>query len=101
MGRNVLVTGGAGFIGSHLVRALLARGDSVRILDDFSSGKASNLSDLDGSLETRLEIVRASILDEGALDRALAGVELVYHEAAIPSVPRSLAAPVASHEANA
>jgi len=98
MGRKVLVTGGAGFIGSHLARALVARGDSVRVLDDFSSGKRANLSDLD---ETRLQIVEGSILDEATLDRALAGVELVYHEAAVPSVPRSLTAPVASHEANA
>jgi UDP-N-acetylglucosamine/UDP-N-acetyl-alpha-D-glucosaminouronate 4-epimerase len=98
MGRTVLVTGGAGFIGSHLARALLARGDSVRVLDDFSSGKRANLSGLD---ESRLRILDGSILDEATLDRALSGVELVFHEAAIPSVPRSLAAPVASHQANA
>jgi UDP-glucose 4-epimerase len=98
MGRTVLVTGGAGFIGSHLVRALLARGDSVRVLDDFSSGKRANLSGLD---ESRLRILDGSILDEATLDRAFPGVELVFHEAAIPSVPRSLAAPVASHQANA
>jgi UDP-glucose 4-epimerase len=98
MARTVLVTGGAGFIGSHLVRALLARGDSVRVLDDFSSGKRANLSGLD---EGRLRILDGSILDEATLDRAFPGVELVFHEAAIPSVPRSLAAPVASHQANA
>jgi nucleoside-diphosphate-sugar epimerase len=97
MARKVLVTGGAGFIGSHLARALQARDHSVRVLDDFSSGKRSNLADLEG----RIEIVEGSILDEATLDRALDGVELVYHEAAIPSVPRSMAAPVASHEANA
>jgi len=97
MGRTVLVTGGAGFIGSHLVNALAARGDSVRVLDDFSYGKRANLVAAGGTPE----VIEASILDAGALDRAFAGVEVVFHEAAIPSVPRSLAAPVASHEANA
>src|SRR3954447_16416516 len=97
MGRTVLVTGGAGFIGSHLVNALAARGDSVRVLDDFSYGKRANLVAGGGTPE----VIEASILDAGALDRAFAGVEVVFHEAAIPSVPRSLAAPVASHEANA
>jgi len=97
MARKVLITGGAGFIGSHLARAMAARDHSVRILDDFSSGKRTNLSDLEG----RVEIVEGSILDEATLDRALDGVELVYHQAAIPSVPRSMAAPVASHQANA
>src|SRR5436305_130879 len=97
MARKVLVTGGAGFIGSHLARALDARDHSVRVLDDFSSGKRANLADLEG----RIEIVEGSILDEATLDRVLAGVEIVYHQAAIPSVPRSIAAPVASHQANA
>src|SRR5687767_11742239 len=97
MARKVLVTGGAGFIGSHLARALTARDHFVRVLDDLSSGKRANLADL----ETQVEILEGSILDEATLDRALDGVELVFHEAAIPSVPRSIAAPVASHEANA
>ena len=92
-----LVTGGAGFIGSHLARALEARDHSVRVLDDFSSGKRANLADLEG----RIEIVEGSILDEATLERALEGVEIVFHEAAIPSVPRSMAAPMASHQANA
>src|SRR3954462_9293664 len=97
MARKVLITGGAGFIGSHLARAMAARDHGVRILDDFSSGKRTNLSDLEG----RVEIVEGSVLDEATLDRALDGVELVYHQAAIPSVPRSMAAPLASHQANA
>jgi nucleoside-diphosphate-sugar epimerase len=96
MARKVLVTGGAGFIGSHLARALEARDHSVRVLDDFSSGKHANLADLEG----RVEIVEGSILDQATLERAMDGVEIVYHEAAIPSVPRSMAAPVASHQAN-
>jgi nucleoside-diphosphate-sugar epimerase len=97
MARKVLITGGAGFIGSHLARALEARHHEVRVLDDFSSGKRANLADLDG----RVEIIEGSILDEAVLDRAMDGVEIAYHEAAIPSVPRSMAAPVASHQANA
>jgi nucleoside-diphosphate-sugar epimerase len=97
MTRRVLVTGGAGFIGSHLSRALVARDQGVRVLDDFSSGKRANLSDLAG----RIEIVEGSILDQATLERAMDGVEIVYHEAAIPSVPRSMAAPLASHQANA
>jgi UDP-glucose 4-epimerase len=97
MARKVLVTGGAGFIGSHLTRALAARDHSVRVLDDLSSGKRSNLADLDGAVE----LIEGTILDEATLDRAMDGVEIVYHEAAIPSVPRSMAAPVASHQANA
>jgi UDP-glucose 4-epimerase len=97
MARKVLVTGGAGFIGSHLARALEARDHAVRVLDDFSSGKRANLADLEG----RIEIVEGSILDEATLERAMDGVEIVYHEAAIPSVPRSIAAPLASHQANA
>jgi len=97
MARKVLITGGAGFIGSHLARALEARDHSVRVLDDFSSGKRANLADLEG----RVEIVEGSVLDEATLERAMDGVEIVYHEAAIPSVPRSIAAPMASHQANA
>jgi UDP-glucose 4-epimerase len=97
MPREVLVTGGAGFIGSHLVSALVARGERVRVIDDFSSGKRTNLAHIDGPVQ----LVEGSILDGETLDRAVAGVELIFHEAAIPSVPRSIAAPVASHQANA
>jgi UDP-glucose 4-epimerase len=93
----MVITGGAGFIGSALARALVARGDDVSVLDNFSSGKRENLRDLAGSLA----VVEGDILDAGLLDRVFAGAEVVFHEAAIPSVPRSLAAPVASHNANA
>jgi len=92
-----LVTGGAGFIGSSLARALLARGDSVRILDNFSSGKRENIADF----ASRIDLVTGDILDDAALTRAMAGVEVVYHEAAIPSVPKSMAEPVQNHDANA
>jgi UDP-glucose 4-epimerase len=97
MSRRIVITGGAGFIGSALARALVARGDDVSVLDNFSSGKRENLQDLAGALA----VVEGDILDAGLLDRVFAGAEVVFHEAAIPSVPRSLAAPVASHNANA
>jgi UDP-glucose 4-epimerase len=97
MARTVLVTGGAGFIGSHLTLALAARGDAVRVLDDFSSGKRANLAGAPPSVD----VIEGSILDPALLERAMADVEVIFHQAAIPSVPRSLAAPVASHEANA
>jgi len=92
-----LVTGGAGFIGSSLARALIARGDRVRVIDNFSSGKRENLADI----ADRVELVEGDILDERALARAIEGVELVFHEAAIPSVPKSMAEPIENHAANA
>jgi UDP-glucose 4-epimerase len=99
MAHTVLVTGGAGFIGSHLVHALAARGDTVRVIDDFSSGKRANLMDTPGS--GTVEIIDGSILEQATLERALTGVHTVFHQAAIPSVPRSLSAPLPSHHANA
>jgi nucleoside-diphosphate-sugar epimerase len=92
-----LVTGGAGFIGSSLARALIARGDRVRVIDNFSSGKRENLADI----ADRIELLEGDILDEQALARAVEGVELVFHEAAIPSVPKSMAEPIENHAANA
>ncbi len=92
-----LVTGGAGFIGSSLARALIARGDRVRVIDNFSSGKRANLADI----ADRIELVEGDILDEHALGRAIEGVELVFHHAAIPSVPKSMAEPIENHAANA
>lgn len=92
---NVLVTGGAGFIGANLVRDLLAGGDTVTVLDDFSTGERQNLDGCDAS------IVEGSVLDAVALDEALVGAEAVIHLAARPSVPRSLANPLATHHANA
>jgi UDP-glucose 4-epimerase len=97
MSRKIVITGGAGFIGSALARALVARGDDVSVLDNFSSGKRENLQDLVGTLA----VVEGDILDAALLDRVLAGADVVFHEAAIPSVPRSLAAPLPSHNANA
>jgi UDP-glucose 4-epimerase len=97
MPASCLVTGGAGFIGSALARALLARGDRVRVIDNFFSGKRENLAEVANDVE----LIEGDIRDDAALARALGGVELVFHQAAIPSVPRSLADPVASHDANA
>lgn len=95
-GSHVLVTGGAGFIGSHLVRALLRAGARVRVLDDFSTGRRENLS----GLGPRVDLVEGSLTDRRALTAALSGVDHVLHQAAIPSVPRSIDNPAASHAAN-
>jgi nucleoside-diphosphate-sugar epimerase len=92
-----LVTGGAGFIGSSIGRALIKRGDKVRIIDNFSSGRRENFADF----AKDVELIEADILDAAALRRAVQGVEVVYHEAAIPSVPKSMAEPLENHEANA
>jgi UDP-glucose 4-epimerase len=94
---RVVVTGGAGFIGANLCRHLITRPGvtTVVVVDDLSSGSLANL---DG---VQVEMVRGSILDDAVLDRALAGAASVVHLAARPSVPRSIADPVASHEVNA
>lgn len=89
-----LITGGAGFIGSNLARQLLARGEGVRILDNFSTGHRRNLEGMDGA-----EIVEGDILNPETCSRACAGVDFVFHQAALPSVPRSIKDPVASHHA--
>lgn len=90
-----LVTGGAGFIGSHIAGALAGAGARVRVLDDLSTGHVENVEEIGG----RVEFVRASLLDADELKRALEGVELVFHEAAIPSVPRSVDNPEETHRA--
>ncbi|MEW5956144.1 MAG: SDR family oxidoreductase [Chloroflexota bacterium] len=84
-----LVTGGAGFIGSHLVEALMARGERVRVLDNLSSGKLANL----GPALDRLEFLGGDIQDEAMVQQAMAGVETVFHLAAMVSVPQSMARP--------
>ena len=91
-----LVTGGAGFIGSHIAAALSERGARVRVIDDLSTGHRENLDEIGGDVD----FVHASLNDEGALRRALEGVELVFHEAAIPSVPRSVENPRETHRAS-
>ena len=88
-----LVTGGAGFIGSHIVDRLRARGDEVRILDDFSRGKRENIPQ-------GVEVVEGSVADLETAQRAVAACDFVIHQAAIPSVPRSVKDPVSSNRAN-
>jgi UDP-glucose 4-epimerase len=91
-----LVTGGAGFIGSSLAEALLAQGERVRILDDFSSGRRANLESLKGNVE----VIEGSILDPEAVARAMKDVDVVFHQAAMPSVARSVESPQPSMAAN-
>ena len=91
-----LVTGGAGFIGSHIVRRLLEKGRNVRVLDDFSTGKRANLAEIEG----QIELVEGSICDVAAVKRAMTDVEVVFHLAARASVPRSVEQPLPAHEVN-
>ncbi len=91
-----LVTGGAGFIGSHLVEALANRGDEVRVLDNFSTGKRENLFGISKSVE----VIEGDINDPSSLSRAMKGVTYCLHQAAIPSVPRSVADPLGTDRAN-
>ncbi len=93
---SYLVTGGAGFIGSHIVHALEGQGHQVSVLDDFSTGRHKNLA----SLISRITVVEGSICDLTALDRAMADSEYCVHLAAIPSVPRSVDNPAASNDTN-
>lgn len=94
--RLALVTGGAGFIGSHLVDALLAAGWSVRVLDDFSSGREENLR----HVADRIEVMRGDFAEPAITARAVQGVAVVFHQGAVPSVPRSVAEPVRTNRAN-
>lgn len=96
MSRRVLVTGGAGFIGSNLVRALLDRGDRVRILDNFSTGNRGNLA----SLEDNVEIVEGELRSYERVHAATRGVEIVFHQGALPSVPRSVQDPLTTSAVN-
>ncbi|HEV2893870.1 MAG TPA: NAD-dependent epimerase/dehydratase family protein, partial [Actinomycetota bacterium] len=94
---NVLVTGGAGFIGSNLVRRLAASGGSIRVLDDLSTGSRRNL---DGVLGPAVTLVPGDLRDREVVEAAVDGVEVVFHLAALPSVARSVADPFASHAVN-
>jgi UDP-glucose 4-epimerase len=92
--KRYLVTGGAGFIGSHLVRALLEQGDFVRVLDNFSTGKRENIADL------QVEIVAGDLRDSGVVAEAVQDIDIVFHEAAFVSVPQSMEDPLPCFEIN-
>lgn len=94
---KILVTGGAGFIGSHLTEALVKQGHRVRVLDDFSSGKPGNLHAVRGDVDVR----RGDCADPATARRAVKGVEAVFHEAAVPSVARSVKDPALAHRTGA
>ena len=90
-----LVTGGAGFIGSHLTEELVRRGQQVRVVDSLVTGKRRNLAHIPG-----VDFIEGDLADLGVARRAVDGVEVVLHQAAIPSVPRSVEDPITSHRAN-
>jgi len=98
---HYLVTGGGGFIGSHIVEELLRRGQRVRVLDNFATGKRENLA-FPGIAEARqnLEIREGDIRDEAGVRSAMEGIDYLLHQAALPSVPRSIADPVSTNEVN-
>ncbi len=88
--RICLVTGGAGFIGSHIAEALVARGDRVRVLDNLSTGSRANLQ----PVAREVELIQGDLVDRAAVDRAVAGVDTIFHQAALASVPRSVERPL-------
>jgi len=96
MGKSVLITGGAGFIGSNLVEGFLKKGYSVKVFDNFSTGRKENLEEFIKDIE----VVEADIRYYYMLDKAMKGVDIVLHQAALPSVPRSVTDPITSNEVN-
>ncbi len=90
------VTGGAGFIGSNLTRFLLDKGHDVVVVDNYATGKPANLADV----RDRIEMIEGDIRDRAAMDRAIVGVSAIFHQAALGSVPRSVADPLTSHDVN-
>lgn len=93
--RTCLVTGGAGFIGSHIVTALISRGDRVRVLDNLSTGSLANLKHVEGAVE----LIEADLNDVAAVTRATHGVDCIFHDAALASVPRSVEHPLDTNAA--
>src|SRR4051794_26357894 len=94
---NVLITGGAGFIGSHVVNRFLGAGHDVRVLDNLSTGRRANLAGVAGEVELLTDDIR----DLPSVRKAMRGCGAVVHLAALPSVPRSINDPAATHDANA
>jgi UDP-glucose 4-epimerase len=93
--RTFLVTGGAGFIGSHIVAALVERGDKVRVLDNLSTGHRQNLAPIAG----KIEFIEGDVVDAALLPDAVRGVDCIFHQAALASVPRSVEHPLDTHAA--
>jgi nucleoside-diphosphate-sugar epimerase len=91
-----LITGGAGFVGSHIATALVNAGARVRVIDDLSTGYLKNLR----HIESKIDFIEGGVGDAATLGRTLTDVELVFHQAAIPSVPRSVDRPIESHDAS-
>src|SRR6186713_1341895 len=96
MTKRVLVTGGAGFIGSHLTRRLLDDGFAVRVVDNLSTGFRHNLEELSG----RLDFIEGDICEPDVCAESAAHVQVIFHVAALPNVPRSMADPLGTHDAN-
>ncbi len=99
MTAKYLVTGGAGFIGSHIAETLLKQGESVRVFDNLVTGRSSNIDALHGH-SGQVEIINGDLRDMDAVRSAVAGTEVVFHQGALASVPRSIADPIASLETN-
>ncbi|NLI71303.1 MAG: SDR family oxidoreductase [Bacteroidales bacterium] len=98
--KNILVTGGAGFIGSNLTEALLKKGHTVRVLDNFATGKMENLLPLFQTFPTTFKLLVGDIRNLEDCRKAVEGVEYVFHQAALGSVPRSIKDPITSNEVN-
>jgi UDP-glucose 4-epimerase len=94
-----LVTGGAGFIGSHITTALLKQGETVRVFDNYATGRQSNLKAFE-DLPGKVEMIDADLRDLAAINKAVQGVEVIFHQGALASVPRSIADPISSLEVN-
>jgi len=93
--RRMLVTGGAGFIGSHIAEALVRRGDEVCVLDNLSTGHVANMA----AFRDRIEFIEGDLVDAAAVARAVEGVDCIFHQAALASVPRSVEKPLQTHAA--
>src|SRR6267378_7635663 len=95
---RAVVTGGAGFIGSHLVDGLIERGIETYVLDNFSTGSMKNLSKSEGN--SLLHVIRAELSDVDSALREVRDIDVIFHEAAIASVPKSISDPIAVHDVN-
>lgn len=98
--QHCLVTGGAGFIGSNLVEALLKKGAFVRVIDNFSTGKRENLPSNTHCSQSTVEVIEGDLRDYEIVCKAVQGIDVVFHQAALPSVPRSVQDPITTSEVN-